>query len=134
MKQNQYSGGFRELNVWKEARAFRKEISTLTKGFPNIEKYRLVDQLIRASRSVTSCIAEGYGRYHYQENIQFCRQARGSLMECLDHLTCALDEEYIDTTIFDQFETKYENINKMINGYISFLKRRGKNKKDNTNP
>jgi four helix bundle protein len=123
-KQVKYKGGFRELEVWKEARSFRKELSALTRTFPDAEKYRLKDQLHRASRSVTACIAEGYGRYHYQENIQFCRQSRGSLMECLDHLTCALDEGYIDAEVFGKFEKQHDKILKMLNGYIAFLKRK----------
>jgi four helix bundle protein len=51
--------------------------------------------MIRASRSPTANIAEGYGRYHFQENIQFCRQARGSLYELIDHVTAALECEYL---------------------------------------
>ena len=100
-------GGFRELEVWKEARKFRIEVSRLSKSFPESEKYRLVDQLLRSSRSITANMAEGYGRYHYQENIQFCRQARGSLMESLDHLISALDEEYIDKETFAYFDAFY---------------------------
>jgi len=123
-KQYNYKGGFRELEVWKEARDFRKKISALTKTLPAAEKYRLTDQLYRASRSITACIAEGYGRYHYQENIQFCRQARGSLMECLDHLTCALDEKYIGNNDFEKFERQHDRILKLLNGYISFLRRK----------
>ncbi len=64
---------FEDLEIWQLARNFRKEISTLVKTFPSEEKYRLTDQMIRSSRSVTANIAEGYGRYHFQENIQFCR-------------------------------------------------------------
>ena len=123
MKESSFKGGFQELEVWKEARNFRIELSALTKNFPDTEKFRLVDQLIRASRSVSTNIAEGYGRFHYQENIQFCRQARGSLMECLDHLTCALDEKFIDKKDLNKIEKKYESILKMLNGYISYLKR-----------
>lgn len=85
---------FEELEVWKKARSLRKEISSLVKTFPNEEKYRLTDQIIRSSRSSTSNIAEGFGRFHYQENIQFCRQARGSLTETIDHLLCAFDEKF----------------------------------------
>jgi four helix bundle protein len=85
MDEDNYKGGFRELDVWKEARKFRKNVSLVTKKFPEYEKYKLNNQLIRASRSITANIAEGYGRFHYQENIQYCRQARGSLMECLEH-------------------------------------------------
>ncbi len=87
---------FETLEVWIKSREMRNRISKLTKDFLSEEKYRLTDQMIRAPRSVTANIAEGYGRYHYQENIQFCRQARGSLFELVDHLTVALDEKYLD--------------------------------------
>jgi len=66
---------FEDLEIWKQSRVLRNEIAVLVKTFPAEEKYRLADQLIRASRSVTANIAEGYGRFHYQENIQFCRHS-----------------------------------------------------------
>lgn len=91
-----YLGGFQDLHVWKVARLFRETIAVICKTFPKEEQFRLVDQLQKASGSITTNIAEGYGRYHYQKNIQFCRQAIGSLMEDnLDHLICAADESYI---------------------------------------
>jgi len=67
--------GFEDLDVWKKSRDFRIEISDLIKKFPAEEKYRLTDQLIRASRSVTANIAEGHGRFHYLDNLKFCRNA-----------------------------------------------------------
>lgn len=127
MEMQEYKGGFTDLQVWKESRNFRNEISSMAKNLPEIEKYRLQDQIIRASRRVTACIAEGYGRYHYQENIQFCRQSRGSLMECFDHLTCAFDENYIDQNQFETYRNHYFKILKMLNGYISYLQKQ-KNK------
>ena len=81
--------------------------------------------MIRASRSVTANLAEGYGRFHYKENIQFCRQARGSLFELIDHLTVALDEKYINTGNTGEFKslrTKYYNLIKKLNSYIKYLK------------
>ena len=84
MKESKHDD-FRDLEVWKRCRDIRKMAWNLSKDFPKEEKYRLSDQMIRSSRSSTACIAEGYGRYHYQENIQFCRQARGSLYELIDH-------------------------------------------------
>ena len=113
-----------ELEVWKKSRVFRNEISGLVKKLPKEEKFRLVDQMVRASRSITANIAEGHGRFHFQENIQYCRQARGSLIEMLDHLTVALDERFIDQATFDEFENKYEQLIKMLNGYIAYLKKR----------
>ena len=84
-----------ELETYKVVREFRKSISELIKTFPLGENFRLSDQLIRSSRSIVANIAEGYGRYHYQENIQFLRMARGSLFESKEHLNCVLDESYI---------------------------------------
>lgn len=68
---NKYQS-FTELNVWKEARSFQLFIFNLCKSFPAEEKFRLSDQLIRASRSISTNIAEGHGRFHFQEQIQFC--------------------------------------------------------------
>lgn len=113
---------FETLEVWIKGRELRNEISRLCEGFPPTEKYRLVDQLIRASRSVTANIAEGYGRFHYQENIQFCRQARGSLYELIDHLIVALDETYIDEEYYLKFKTNINELIKILNGYIKYLK------------
>ena len=117
------ASNFEDLEVWKACRNLRKEISLLVKTFPIEEKYRLNDQLIRASRSVTANIAEGHGRYHYQENSQFCRHARGSLTEVLDHLICAFDESYITENILNDFRFEIEISMKMLNGYIAYLQK-----------
>jgi four helix bundle protein len=86
---------FTDLDVWKKARLYRNKTIQLSKTFSPEEKFRLTDQLIRAVRSITANIAEGDGRYHYQENIQFCRIARGSLKESLDHLIAAYDDNIL---------------------------------------
>lgn len=107
MKKKRKFRSFEDLEAWKKARKLRKKVSNLVKKFPKDEKYRMVDQMIRSSRSITSNIAEGYGRYHFQENIQFCRQARGSLFELLDHIICAKDESYIKNDQFEQLKKTY---------------------------
>jgi four helix bundle protein len=90
-------------------------------SFPKGEEYQLKDQLLRASRSVPANIAEGYGRVHYQENIQFCRQERGSAYEILDHLICAEDEGFIDQKRVTSLRKKITVCAKLLNGYISIL-------------
>ncbi len=112
---------FEDLEVWKECRKFRNQISTTTEKFPKEEKYCLTDQIKRSSRSVTANIAEGYGRFHFQENAQFCRQARGSLTETLDHLICALDLGYINEVDLSSHRIQYEQCLKLLNGYIAYL-------------
>jgi four helix bundle protein len=115
--------GFEELKVWQECRKFRIEISTIVKTFPKHEQFELTSQLKRASRSVTANIAEGYGRFHYQENIQFCRQARGSLEETKDHLYTALDEEYISKEKLSELFLLHKQCISLLNGYIDWLRK-----------
>jgi len=115
---------FEDMEVWKVARALRREFAELVKRLSSDERYRLVDQILRASRSVTTNIAEGYGRFHYQENIQFCRQARGSLFELLDHLTVLLDEEVLGREEFEALRAEIFRVVRMLNGYIKYLQRR----------
>jgi four helix bundle protein len=115
---------FENLAVWQKARELRKEISALVKSFPREELFRLTDQLVRASRGVTAAIAEGHGRYHYQENIQYCRIARGSAIEIIDHLTVAIDENFISDEVFIAMKERILEIERMLNGYIAYLKKR----------
>src|SRR5690625_2669965 len=106
---------FEELEGYKKCRAFKKEIiEVCNKLIPSNEKYMLISQIKRSSRSITANIAEGHGRYHYQENIQFCRQARGSLTETLDHLITALDEEYIKEDKLNKLRIEYESCLKLL--------------------
>ena len=88
---------FEELDVYKNCRAFRLEISNLAKTLPATEQHKLASQMLRSSRAVTTAIAEGFGRFHHQENIVYCRQSRGSLMETLENLNIAFDEGFINS-------------------------------------
>jgi four helix bundle protein len=112
---------FEELNGWKKSREIRLEIRRIVNRFPKEEKFNLVTQLIRASRSISANIAEGHGRFNYQENVRFCRIARGSLMEVLDHIIVAMDEEYITVEEFSNLKKDILLCNKIMNGYISYL-------------
>ena len=116
------SFSFKELDAWKLSREIRNEIWILVKSFPREERHVLSDQMIRASRSATANIAEGFGRFHFQENIQFCRIARGSLHEMLDHISCAYDCSFIDINTYNHFNEMLIRAIKVLNGYINFLK------------
>jgi len=118
--------GFEELEIWKKARVLKIEISATSKLFPSEEKFKLVDQLIRSSRSICALIAEGHGRFSYPDQIHFCVQARGSLSETINHLIDASDATYISETILEDYIIKYKEHKRMLNGYIVYLR----NKKD----
>jgi len=115
---------FEELEVYKAAREFRKKIYQLIKELPNEEKYNLAGQMRRAALSLTNNIGEGHGRFFFQENIQFCRISCGSLMELIDDLNTCIDEKYSEQSYIEQLKDEGYRINKMLNGYIGYLKRR----------
>lgn len=115
---------FEELEVYKSAREFRKKIYQIMKKLPIEEKFNLTDQMRRAALSLTNNIAEGHGRFFYQENIQFCRISRGSLMELVDDLKVCIDEEYFSLEYLEELKKEAYRINKMLNGYIAYLKKR----------
>jgi len=95
----------------------------LVKTFPIEEKFRLCDQLIRASRSINANISEGHGRFTYKDQIRFCIQARGSLSETLNHLIDAFDCKYISAEILQQYKIKIEEVERLLNGYITYLRK-----------
>ena len=111
------------LDIYNKSRDFRRSISGLVKKIPINEKYRLTDQIIRSSRSISANIAEGYGRFHYQESIQFFRIARGSLLETQEHLRCAFDEKYINKPEFSCHLSQSISLLRQLNGYINYMKK-----------
>ena len=116
---------FTELNAWQKARVVRRAIIVLVKNWPSEEKYRLTDQIIRSSRGPCSHLAEGFGRFYEKENTRYCRIARGSLYETLDHLSGAYDEGYIDKPALKYHWTLVEEAIRVLNGYIRYLRKFG---------
>lgn len=111
---------FTELEVWKLSHELRLKINLLIKYLPNY----LANQIIRSACSVGANIAEGHGRFHFQENIQFCRQARGSLEETKDHLLFIKDAKFIKKPgSIEHLITLCEQIKPLLNGYIAYLKK-----------
>jgi len=112
------------LEAWKKAKEFAlrvyKEVLPL---LPSEEKWHLNQQLRRSSNSIPANIAEGYGRFYYQDNIRFCYNARGSLEETLSHLVMCYELKYIPKPLFDSLEQDGEKLTQLINGYIGYLKR-----------
>jgi len=114
---------FEDLEVWKLSRELRDKIYKLTENFPKSEEYNLKSQLRAAVTSVTANIAEGFGRFYYQENIQFCRQARGSLFEIVDHLIASNDEGYLTKIECEELKSFTYRVIKVLNGYIASIKK-----------
>jgi four helix bundle protein len=115
-------GTFEDLEIYKSARKYRKKIYTLAKQLPEFEKYNLADQMRRAAVSLTNGIAEGHGRFHYQENIRFLRQSRGSLEELIDDINTCIDENYAELSRLDNLKKEGYEILKKLNGHIKYLR------------
>ena len=113
---------FEDIKAWQLNREFRKNVFEAIKKFPKHENFALIPQIRRATISISSNIAEGFGRYSYQENIQFCRIARGSINEVLDQLYIAMDKKYITEIEFNGLYKRGREVEQAVNGYISFLK------------
>jgi len=114
---------FENLEVYKLAREFSRKVSKLIKTLPKDENFNLKGQMKRAKLSITNNIAEGFGRYHYQENIQFCRQSRGSICELIDDFNECYDEGYIDQKYQNELNGDAYHLMKVLNSYIASIKR-----------
>ncbi|HEY5408923.1 MAG TPA: four helix bundle protein [Ginsengibacter sp.] len=116
------SKSFTELEVWKKMRLLKIKIEKMVKTFPNEEKFRLTNQIIRSARGVNSCIAEGHGRYTFPDRIHFCIIARGSLSETNNHLIDAYDCNFITLEELTVFQNDITEVEKILNGYINWLR------------
>lgn len=113
---------FYELPVYKQLRKFRIRVRMIVNdNFPKEEKFGLTSQIIRSSRSITANFAEGFGRFHQKENIQFCRQARGSLDETFEHIITSYDDKFISKESLSILQEEYHTCRKELNTYIKYL-------------
>jgi len=126
--------GFEELELWKKARLFKSEIRVLTKTFPAEEKFKLTDQLIRSTISINALISEGHGRFTYPDQIHFCVQSRGSLTETVNHLIDAYDEAYITQEQLTFLKTKAKELERLLNGYLIYLRKKRDEEKKKPEP
>lgn len=112
------------MDVWCKARDFAVRINKdVLPLLPAEEKWVLSQQLRRSSQSIPANIAEGHGRFYFQDNVRFCYIARGSLEETLSHIVYAQKVGYISEALFTSLALDGENVNRLINGYIGFLKK-----------
>ena len=125
------SEGLHRLKVWVKSRdlvvkIYREVIPLL----PVDEKYILHQQLRRSVQGIPANIAEGYGRFYYQDNIRFCYIARGSLEETISHLMISHELGYLKDDALNDLLAQADNLVQLINGYIAYLKRTKQGEKD----
>jgi len=117
---------FTDLDSWKQSHNLVLLIYKMTKKFPDSERFGLVSQMERAAISISSNIAEGFGRQTMKEKVQFYYQAHGSLTELKNQLIISKDLGYTNNVQFLQIMDQLIISQKLLRGLItkskSFLK------------
>lgn len=110
---------FTDLETWKVGHALVLEIYTVTRYFPREETYGLTGQMRRSAVSITSNIAEGFGRRSIKEKVQFYNTARGSLIELYNQLLIARDVKYFSVEQFNLLDLQHHSLHRLLNALIT---------------
>ncbi|HEY4486297.1 MAG TPA: four helix bundle protein [Candidatus Paceibacterota bacterium] len=109
---------FTDLNTWKEAHKLVLMVYTHTKNFPDEERFGLTNQSRRAAVSVSSNIAEGFGRSSARDKRHFYTMGATSLAELQNQFLAARDLEYIQEEFFETLATQMTKTGMLLSGLI----------------
>lgn len=112
---------FEDIDAWQKARELTKAIYALSNDGQFARDFGLRDQIRRASVSIMSNIAEGFGRGGNKEFIQFLSTAKGSASEVQAQLYVALDAGYMNQEQFQKLYSETEATARMIAGLLRYL-------------
>ena len=119
-----------ELEVYKVSMEIGELVWTVVEKWNFFEKDTLGKQFTRAADSIGSNISEGYGRYHYAENRNFCYYSRGSAYETITALTKAKTRKLISDEAYCLLKDKLTYYSKLINPYIKSIGKANHDKKN----
>lgn len=114
---------YTELDVWKQSRELVNLIYTTTKSFSKEELYGLTSQIRRSAVSIPSNIAEGLGRNHTKDSLQFFFIARGSQYELETQVYLAFDQQFINQETLEIILDKITTGKKLLNGFINYYQK-----------
>lgn len=112
---------YKDLLIWQKGIDLVKSIYLLCKELPKEEVYGLQSQMKRAAILVPSNIAEGYGRNYTQNDNQFLRMARGSLLELETQLIISKELKLIGCKLYQKVQGLIIEENKMLNAFIKSI-------------
>ncbi len=119
---NQKIKSFTDLKTWQEGHQIVILVYKITKEFPKEEIFGLVSQMRRAVVSITSNIAEGFGRQTYKEKVQFYYIAQGSLIELKNQILIAKDVNYLNEENFNKLVDQINSAHQLLQGLIQKTK------------
>ena len=117
---------FYDLDAWKEGHQLVLEVYNITKDFPKEEQFGVISQVRRAVVSITNNIAEGFGRYHYNDKIKFYYNSKGSTAEVQNLLIISKDLEYISSQECKRLGERSNKVRMLINGLIRSIEKQKK--------
>lgn len=109
---------FEDIIAWQKARVFIQHVYTVTKQFPDDEKFGMISQFRRAAVSIAANIAEGYKRLGKDDKLRFLNYSQGSLEECRCYIYLSCDFNYISSAEADNMINELEETSKLLNGYM----------------
>jgi four helix bundle protein len=110
---------YTDLNAWKFAMELLADVHTLTKSLPSAERFGLIDQLHRATKSILLNIAEGYGRYTYADKINKYVIARGECTEVEAGILIAVRLGYVSAKKTEHILERANTTGKLLSGLIA---------------
>ena len=113
-----------EMPVWQKAMELAIKIYQLTEKHPKKEDYGLTSQIRRSSLSVSGNIAEGFGRKHTKDKLNFYYNSRGSLTETKSHLIYGNSTKYFTELEFKECTNLIAEILKELNSLINSLQKK----------
>ena len=117
-----YKYSFEKLDVWQNAIELSTFVYTITKVFPDEEKFVLISQMRRAAISVASNIAEGTSRRTLKDKNYFIMVAYTSLMELLNQFIIANKLNYISKEVLNESRDKIGLISNQLNKMSNYYK------------
>ena len=111
------SSSFMDIKAWQFAHQFVIDVYTITRKFPDTERFGLCSQFQRAAVSIAANIAEGYKKLSKADKLRFMNISQGSLEECRDYIILSRDLGYLAAGQFEQLRDTVEQASKLLNGY-----------------
>jgi four helix bundle protein len=119
-----------DLEVYQLAESFSDEIWFIVNEWDYFAKDTVGKQVVRSADSISANIAEGYGRYHYKENRNFCYFSRGSIIETKGWLKKSKTRNLLSEEQFNLLYEKLQVIHIKLNAYLKFIGKSVNNKSD----
>lgn len=110
---------FKDMPVWQEAMELAVQVHGLTDPLPRKEDYGLTSQLRRSALSVAANIAEGFGRKHALDKVNFYLHSRGSLTETQSHLEYGLRVGYFEIRQVELLDARLQQLHYDLNKLIA---------------